>query len=175
MINYSLCVHTASLHHQTHVPPWSLSHLWVNLGVIALLSWMPCFNKHICRNRHIQEARSCLPGLHMQIKRSHYGTQCKNPLPSTFLPFNIVITCSICGCEMKSRPLGLFFQADQNSQWCRTSPEYFGTDAQDWKHVLSQLPAFVSYFLGGIQKQFNICWGTEKSSNEVIDFRQSCV
>lgn len=51
IINHPLCVHTAFLRHQTHVPPWSVSHWWVNLGVIALLPWTLA-STHTLRHTH---------------------------------------------------------------------------------------------------------------------------
>ncbi len=142
IINPPHCVHTEFLHHQTHVPPWTKSHWWVNLGVIALFplnASLQHTHTHTRRNMHDQEANSCLPRLGMQMKICDYAMQYKppsTPPPSPRWQICIIcITCSTCWRERKAGPLGFAFPADQNSQWCCTSPELSTTDAQDWKQA----------------------------------------
>lgn len=177
IINHPLCVHTVSLHHQTHVPPWSVSHWWVNLGVIALFPRTPCnTDKHTHRNMHDHEANSCLPRLCMQMKMCDYGIQCKPPSPPPPFPlWQICITCITCST--------CWLGKESEASWARLSSRskqpMMLHISRAFRHQCPGLKTSFSFCTACLcilllwrckRIQFNLSKGTEQPWNKVIDF-----
>lgn len=175
---HPLCIHTTSTHHETHVPPWSVSHWWLNMGVTALLPWMTAWiHTHTRAQKHAWSRGQQLLTQTLYANEAvqlWYTIYPPHSHPTSFPLWRICITCFTRWLWVK--PHGLVYQADQNSLWCHTSPEHFATNAQAWKQAfLSALPASLSFYLGGTQIQFNLSRVREQASNQVIDFRESSV
>lgn len=152
----------------------SLSHWWVNLGVIALFPWTPRL-AHTHRNTKEHEAKICSPRLRMQMKTCSYGIQHNTP-PSTL---QICVTCIACAtCWMRAGTRGLLgspFKQIKNSQGCcRGSPEHFTTDAHDGKRAFFLHCAPLFFITSEVHKHNTTSPREQREPwNKVIDFQES--